>query len=283
MFPYRKTASKTGFLNYSQVHQVPKVLEAVLNVPSGQYHFDTTVIDADEKTILEEGNNGENGNGVGLSGNRDGLESHNTSLGVLGSGESALSGFDDSSTQPTMIRSREVVNDDNARESAIKETVVESTSFADHIISLEDAIYGHPVVTGDLSLSGVGTGDEDKGPGRFYEDNDDDDEEEEDDDLTTPKKLPQPSPIQGTRKLKRVSKNLNKINSFPVAGEGDASHHILQGTSGSRLSLSHGAGTVVTDKGMTRPVIKDLSMELFRSPDITGMDRRTGGSSGGGI
>lgn len=264
------------------MHQVPKVLEAVLNVPSGQYHFDTTVIDADEKTILEEGNKGDNGNGVVLLGSRDGLESHNTSLGVLGSGESALSGFDDSSTQPTMIRSSEVVNDDNARESAIKEAVVESTSFADHIISLEDAIYGHPVVTGDLLLSGVSAGDEDKGPGSFYDDNDDE-EEEEDDDLTTPKKLPQPSPIQGTRKLKRVSKNLNKINSFPVTGEGDASHHILQGTSGSRLSLSHGGGTVVSDKGMTRPVIKDLSMELFRSPDITGMGRRTGGSSGGGI
>lgn len=250
------TCMKEGFLNYSQVHQIPKALEAMLNVSAGQYHFNTEVIDADEKTILASDNDNAAGAGeyqemMMMSGNthpdrsQDNEtmeeEEHRMDSMVLGGvNESALSGFDDSSTQPLIGGS-----DDTRKD-----------SFVDHIISLEDAIYGpSSEMTSTTTVS-----------------NDDvtllSSAEEDDDDLTTPKKGPHPSPsTRRLKKVKRAIQNLNKTSSFPIP------HDQLL----TREDQVHLTGCSVGGTGMIRPVIKDLSMELFRSPNIRG------GGGGGGV
>lgn len=244
---FEDTCMTDAFLNYSQVHQIPKALETVLNV-SGQVHFNTEVIDADEKTILGEGENKVNGGDQVGGGNRMKVVDRGANLNKIEGGgdcgggcggESAMSGFDDSSTQPLL--------DEGQKD-----------SFSDHIISLEDAIYG-PVVERQTTSHGAG----DVNLLSSEEEEDDDD-----DDLTTPKKE-HPSPARRLKKLKRVMKNLNNTNSFPVPDANILSSHAMN----QNVNAAAEVGTTTN-----RPVI-DLSMELFQSPIINRSSRGGGGGS----
>lgn len=237
------------------------MLEAVLNVPAGQYHFDTQVIDGDEKTILEESaaDNKENEDRL----IQDELQ-HQPLTNVQQENncppkivreffESALSGFDDSSTQQVLITTPD--NDENAQV-----TQAENSSFADHIISLEDAIYGQAAARSFFQPPAPASGE--------FEEVDD-----EEGDLTTPKKDPKEKNCV-PRKLKRLKRVVKNLNHFPVTGVGDpfqllGGGHTVGGEGGSEEGTS-----------VSRPVIKDLSLELFRSPDIN--LRRGSGTFPGG-
>lgn len=290
------------------MHQVPKVLEGVLNISAGQYHFDTQVIDEDEKTILGEANAP-----PGRTGQEDhsGSEEVNTQrklndqpaetvanrnlhLVAVGDGESALSGFDDSST--TMINSTSGHAIDHEEDNA---TTAKDASFAGHMISLDDVITR--AGTSDSLLSSGGQRDylqndnavhdvedhRDDGMPNSRHRVDVDDEDEEEDDLTTPKKQ-QPSPITSRlTKLKRAIKNLHTSDSFPTAvrcGD-DRTIGLLQDVGTGLSDMSHATSTSTSGDMdgavFHRPMIRDLSMELFRSPDTGNRAvRRTDGGGG---
>lgn len=183
---FEETRMKDSFLNYSQVHQIPKSMAAILNVEAGQYHFNTEIIDADEKTILGENettvSTGMDGNSyqqdtIANSCNNEPL----LTIERMGLGESTMSGFDDSSTQAP-LSGGETQKD-----------------YPVHAISLQDAIYDS---SNEINLIAQPNETD------YYDEYPDDD-----DDLTTPKKDPFPSPAtRRLRKWKHTLKTLNKSN-----------------------------------------------------------------------